>query len=227
MIDRRWVIDPRRSPMFRIAGRPSPPQPIWMLIVALVVASNAVGNPPDDPKPKSSSKKTTASKSTSKSKDADKKADDSKPKTEDDKKIEEKAKKKDAALKVAETYLVLLDKGKFGESWDSMTPHVKKGITRRKWMDSLGKSRAPYGDLQARKLRKVEMRATEVADKYDEAWVYADFQTLDGQVASELLIVVLLNGKDWTVNTYWVGDPATFPKPPVLEEEPATKSAAK
>jgi hypothetical protein len=210
--------------MFRIAGRPSPPQQIWMLIVALVVASNAVGNPPDDPKPKTSgSKKATASKS----KDSDKKADDSKPKTEDQKKVEEKAKQKDAALKVAETYLVLLDKGKFGESWDSMTPHVKKGITRRKWMDSLGKTRATYGDLQARKLKKVEMRATDVADKYDEAWVYADFQTLDGQAASELLIVVLLNGKDWTVSSYYIGDTANFPKPPALEDAPATKSTAK
>jgi hypothetical protein len=211
--------------MCRTAGRPSPPQPTWMLIVALLVASNALASPPDDPKPKTStSKKTTTSKSKAKAKDKaaeETKADDSKSKekTPDEKKIEEKAKKKDAALKVAESYLVLLDKGKFGESWDGMTPEVKRGITRRKWMDSLGKTRGAYGDLQGRRLKKADMRATDVAEKWDEAWVYTDFRTVDGQTASELIILVLLNSKDWTVNSYWIGDPANFPKPPALEDE--------
>jgi hypothetical protein len=206
--------------MSRIAGRPSPLQPVWMLIVGLIVASSSLGSPLDDPKPKKTSgaKKAVASKS--KSKDSESKPDESKPKTEDEKKAEENAKKKDAALKVAEAYIVLLDKGKYGEAWETMTPEVKKGITRRKWFDGLGKTRGTYGDLQTRKLNRVQMRATEVAERLDEAWIYTDFRSLDGQAASELLVVVLLNGKDWTVNSYWIGDPANFPKPPAEEQEP-------
>jgi Protein of unknown function (DUF4019) len=204
--------------MYRITGRPSPLPPVWMLVVGFLIASSSLGSPLDDPKPKktSSAKKAAASKS----KDTGSKPDDSKPKTSDEKKAEEKAKQKDAALKVAETYIVLLDKGKYGESWDTMTSEVKKGITRRKWVDTLGKTRGTYGDLQGRKLNKVDMRATEVAEKYDEAWVYTNFQSLDGQVASELLIVVLLKGKDWTVSSYYIGDPANFPKQPAEEAEP-------
>jgi len=205
--------------MSRIAGRPSPLQPVWMLVVGLLVVSSSLGSPLDDPKPKkSSSAKKSAS---SKSKDSkEEKPDESKPKTPDEKKAEEKAKQKDAALKVAETYIVMLDKGKYGESWETMTPEVKKGITRRKWVDSLGKTRGTYGDLQGRKLKKIDMRATEVAERFDEAWVYTNFQTLDGQVASELLIVVLLKGKDWTVSSYYIGDSANFPKPPAEEVDP-------
>jgi hypothetical protein len=215
--------------MYRNAGRPSPLQPVWMLIVGLLVASSSFGNPLDDPKPKKTSgaKKAVASKSKAKDKASEEKPDDSKPKTADEKKAEENAKKKDAALKVAEAYIVLLDKGKFGEAWDTMTPHVKKGITRRKWFDGLSKTRGTYGDLQARKLNRVQMRATEVAERLDEAWIYTDFQSLDGQAASELLVVVLLNGKDWTVNSYWVGDPSTFPKPPAEYQEPTSAEKTK
>jgi len=211
--------------MSRIAGRPSPIALIGMLTLALVVASNAPARPVDDPKPKTSGSK-KATKPAAKSKDPDKKPDDSKSKTEDEKKAEEKAKAKDAALKVAESYIVLLDKGKYGESWETMTPEVKKGITRRKWFDLLSKTRATYGDLQARKLKKVDLRATEVADRFDEVWIHTDFRTIDGQAASELLILVLLKGKDWTVSSYYIGDPATFPKPPAEEPEPA-KAAEK
>jgi Protein of unknown function (DUF4019) len=218
--------------MGRIAGRPSPLYTVSMLIVALLVASNSSGSPGDDPAPKSKAKASTAKKagaSKSKTKDKDSegsKPDDSKPKTPDEKKAEEKAKQKDAALKVAEAYIVLLDKGKYGESWDSMTAHVRKGITRRKWIDSLGKTRGTYGVLQGRKLKKMDLRATDVAEKFDEAWVYTEFQSVDGQSSSELLVLVLEKGKDWAVNSYWIGDPANFPKQPVLDEDEA-KTAKK
>jgi hypothetical protein len=218
--------------MGRIAGRPSPLHTVSMLIVALLVASNSSGSPPDDPAPKSkakasAAKKAGASKSKAKDKDSEgSKPDDSKPKTPDEKKAEEKAKQKDAALKVAEAYIVLLDKGKYGESWDAMTAEVRKGITRRKWIDALSKTKGTYGPLQGRKLKKMDLRATEVAERFDEAWVYADFQTVDGQSASELLIVVLEKGKEWMVASYYIGDPANFPKQPVLDEEEA-KTAKK
>ena len=128
---------------------------------------------------------------------------------------------------MAEKYLVLLDKGKFGEGWDAMTDEVRKGITRRKWVDTLSKTRGPFGKLRGRQLNRVDMRATEVVEKLDEAWVYTDFRAMDGAASSELVIVVLENGKDWTVSSYYVGDPRSFPKPAVLDEVEKPKPASK
>jgi hypothetical protein len=207
--------------MGRVAGLPPRSGPNLILLVALIVASGSLASPADEPKPKGSApKKSETSKAKAKAKDPAAKADDSKPKTSDEKKAEEAAKQKDAALKVAEAYLVLLDKGKFGESWETMTAEVRKGITRRKWVDALGKTRTPYGRLQSRKLNRVQMRATEVAERLDEAWIYTDFRTLDGATSSELVVVCLEKGKDWVVSSYYIGDPDNFPKPPALEEEP-------
>lgn len=217
--------------MFRVAWRPSSVQPTLMVIVATLVAGISLGSPIDDPKPKTStSKKAGNSKSKAKTKGAeDSKADDSKPKSTDDKKAEEFAKNKDAAFKAVEAYLILIDKGKYGESWETMTAEVRKGITRRKWVDGLGKTRATFGPLQGRKLNRIQMRATEVAERYDEAWIYTDFLTVEGETASELIIVVLQNAKNWVVCSYYVGNPSTFPKPPAEEEEPkpAEKEAPK
>ena len=108
-----------------------------------------------------------------------------------------------------------------------MTAEVRKGITRRKWVDALGKTKATFGTLRGRKLNRVQMRATEYANKFDEAWVYTDFQTVDGETSRELIIVVLEGGKDWVVNSYFIGDPSKFPKPPAEEPEETTKAATK
>jgi hypothetical protein len=207
--------------MVRIARSPSPLEPGLMLLVVLLVAATCLVSPADDPKSKSKSKGSGESKAEGpKSKGSEaRKGDESKSKSPDEKKAEEAAKRKDDAFKVAESYLVLLDKGKYAESWEAMTAEVRKGITRRKWVDALGKTRSPFGKLRSRKLNRIEMRATEVAERFDEAWVYTDLRTVEGVASSELVIVILQDGKDWTVSSYYIGDPGTFPKPQPEDKE--------
>ena len=58
-------------------------------------------------------------------------------------KIAEKGPKLDDAVKAAEAYLDLLDKGKYAESWDSMSSGAHKAIARAGWAENVSKVRSP------------------------------------------------------------------------------------
>jgi hypothetical protein len=141
------------------------------------------------------------------------------------KKIEAKARMKDAAFKAAESYLVLLDKGKFAESWEASSEDLRKGLQQRKWVEALNKTRRPFGRLRSRKLNRIELRGSEDPEKLDEAWVYSDLKSTSGLTTNELAIVTLEKGKDWKVSAYFIGDPDNFPKP--LEDDDPPKPAEK
>ena len=170
---------------------------VLMLIVAMVVAASGLGSRADEPASKG----------------------------EDVKKAEEAAKLKEAALKAADSYLVLLDRGKYAESWDASAEDLRKGLPRGKWVDALTKTRRPFGRPRSRKLNRIEMRATEDPRRVDQAWVYSDLRTSSGESCGELAIVFFERGKEWKVSGYFIGDPATFPKLPAGEKDarPAEK----
>ena len=58
-------------------------------------------------------------------------------------KIAEKGPKLDDAVKAAEAYLDLLDKGKYAESWDAMSAVAHKATARAGWAETVGKVRSP------------------------------------------------------------------------------------
>lgn len=162
-----------------------------MLIVALLVGASSLGISADEPASQGSEAR----------------------------KIEENAKRKDAALKAAEAYLVLLDKGKFAESWEASAANFRNGLPQRKWVDALNKTRKPFGRLRSRKLNRIEMKATEDPERIDQAWVYSDLRFMTGLSPGELTVVFFEKGKEWKVSAYFIGDPDTFPKPPAEEKE--------
>ena len=141
------------------------------------------------------------------------------PKGQDAPKAEETARSK-AALKAAEPYLVLLDKGKYAESWEAAAVGLRRGLPQRKWVDALSKSRKPFGKLRNRKLNRVEMVATEVPERVDQAWIYSELRFASGESCSELAIVYFENGTEWKVSGYFLGNPESFPKPKPAEKGP-------
>ena len=142
------------------------------------------------------------------------------------KKVEATAKLKDAALKSAEKFLVLVDKGKYSESWDASCEWFRKGITRRKWIDTMIAARRPLGEIRSRKLNRIEMRASENPKRIDQAWIYSDIQFVSGEGQAELVIVFFERSKDWRHSGYFMGSEETLPKPPAEkkdEPKPAEK----
>ncbi len=118
------------------------------------------------------------------------------------------------AGRAAEAFLVLVDKGKYQESYDAAATWFRKGITKRKWVDALTLSRKPLGRVVARKLDRVELRATANPDVPDQAWIYSKTQFGEGEPCDELTIVSIDEPGRWRMSGYFVGNPASFPKPP-------------
>lgn len=137
-----------------------------------------------------------------------------------EKPAEEKAKtaetgpKLDEAVKAAEAYLDLLDEGKYAESWDAMSAAAREAIDRAGWAEKVGKVRTATGKLKARKLKRLDLRSTGAADRFDHAWLYAESRAARGGTWSELVILTFDKGKGWGIDTYMIGDPTKLPKPP-------------
>jgi Protein of unknown function (DUF4019) len=191
VVDRSRVDDLRRSSMRRFARGSILLTPGLVLMVAGCLLTACPRSPADEPPSKEESAK----------------------------KVEDAAKRKDAALKAAESYLVLLDKGKYAESWEASCEDLRKGLPQRKWVDALSKTRKPFGKLRSRKLNRIETKATGDPERINQVWVYSDLWSTAGVSCGELAIVTLEKGKEWRVAAYYIGDPGLFPRSPVEEKE--------
>src|SRR5262245_1857436 len=61
--------------------------------------------------------------------------------------------REEAARKAAVAWLVIVDGGRYGESWKEAAEFFRKALTRSQWEESLNKARAPLGKVLSRKLR--------------------------------------------------------------------------
>lgn len=58
------------------------------------------------------------------------------------------------AVAAAQSWLAIVDAGKFGESWDLAATTFQKGITKAKWEQAVGNVRTPIGAVKSRILMK-------------------------------------------------------------------------
>lgn len=56
------------------------------------------------------------------------------------------------AQKAAESWLALVDAGKYAESWDHASPALKSQVTKAEWLEKVKAARGPLGKVQSRKL---------------------------------------------------------------------------
>jgi beta-lactamase regulating signal transducer with metallopeptidase domain len=59
--------------------------------------------------------------------------------------------KKEAALKAAEAWLEVVDRGDYSQSWKEASLLFQKAVTEEKWIEALGKVKTPLGKLLSRK----------------------------------------------------------------------------
>jgi hypothetical protein len=115
------------------------------------------------------------------------------------------SKPEQAAQAAAEKWLVLVDDGKFAESWESMAPGFKDEVSQRKWKSIIADIRKPLGKLVARKLKSAEF-SKELPGAPEGEYVLLKFETSfeNKPAASETVTPVLGQDLIWRVTGYSV-----------------------
>jgi hypothetical protein len=111
----------------------------------------------------------------------------------------------DTAQKAAESWLALVDSGKYPESWDEAAALFKGAMTRDQWTQTLKGVRGPLGKLQSRKI-KSRQYAEKLPGAPDGKYVILQFDTVYEHKASATETVTPMQDKDgsWRVSGYYV-----------------------
>jgi hypothetical protein len=110
-----------------------------------------------------------------------------------------------AARKSVDTWLVLVDQQKYGESWDAAAKLFQKAIKRDGWREAVGPVREPLGKVISRKLRSAEPR-TSLPGAPDGKYVVFQFDTSFENKKSAVETVTPLREEDgsWKVSGYFI-----------------------
>jgi hypothetical protein len=80
------------------------------------------------------------------------------------------------AIKSAESWLALVDRQKYGESWDAAAKLFQDNVARDTWRDRLGAARGPLGKLVSRSVKSAETK-TSLPGAPDGKYVIIQFDT--------------------------------------------------
>ena len=64
------------------------------------------------------------------------------------------------AQKSAEAWLILVDSGKYAQSWDDAAQVFKSAVTKDQWQSALGTARTPQGKILSRTLKSATYTKT-------------------------------------------------------------------
>lgn len=111
----------------------------------------------------------------------------------------------DEAQKSAEQWLVLVDAGKYAESWQTAATYFKKAVAKDKWDASLGAVRQPLGELISRKLKSARYSKS-LPGAPDGEYVVLQFDTSFSQKKEAVETVTPMLDKDgsWRVSGYFI-----------------------
>jgi Protein of unknown function (DUF4019) len=113
--------------------------------------------------------------------------------------------KEKAAVASAETWLGLIDKGEYGESWKEAAGHIRNGMNEKKWVQILDEFRVPLGKMIARQLADAACRKSP-SGAPDSQYVLMHFYTSfeNKKAAMETVIAVLDKDGKWRVASYFL-----------------------
>jgi hypothetical protein len=111
----------------------------------------------------------------------------------------------DAAQKAAESWLGLVDSGKYPDSWDEAAALFKGAMTREQWEQTLKGARDPLGKLQSRKI-KSRQYAEKLPGAPDGKYVILQFDTVFEHKTPAVETVTPMLDKDgsWRVSGYYI-----------------------
>lgn len=111
----------------------------------------------------------------------------------------------DQAVAAAQSWLAIVDAGKFGESWDSAATTFQKGITKANWEAAVGNVRVPIGALRSRILMKGTEAPKLIKLAVGDA-VVIQFTTAFDKLAPAIEMVTPFREQDgsWRVSGYYI-----------------------
>lgn len=109
------------------------------------------------------------------------------------------------ALGAAETWLALIDNGRYSESWETTAVLFRNAVTKEQWERTLNAGRKPLGRLIARRL-KWKQYATSLPGAPDGEYVVIRYEASfeNKKVAVETVTPMLDEDGNWRVSGYYV-----------------------
>jgi len=109
------------------------------------------------------------------------------------------------AIKNAESWLALVDRQKYGESWDAAAKLFQDNVARDTWRDALGAARGPLGTPVARRVKSAETR-TSLPGAPDGKYVIIQFDTSFEHKKSAVETITPMQEADgsWKVSGYFI-----------------------
>jgi hypothetical protein len=113
--------------------------------------------------------------------------------------------KEKTAVASAEKWVVLLDDGRYIESWKESSDYFKQAVTQDQWEKAVQAVRKPLGKLVSRKLKSASYK-TSLPGAPDGEYVVIEFSTTFENKASGIETVTPKMDKDgiWRVSGYYI-----------------------
>jgi hypothetical protein len=110
-----------------------------------------------------------------------------------------------SAQGAAQSWLALVDSGKYSESWNEAAQVFKERVTRQQWEAALKSVRTPLGQLESRKLKSAQF-TRELPGAPDGEYVVILYDTAFEKKKSSLETVTPMKDKDgqWRVSGYFI-----------------------
>lgn len=109
------------------------------------------------------------------------------------------------AIKAANTWLKLVDEGKYGESWMEAASFFKSAVSKEKWEGALKNILSSYGDLINRKVISAKYE-TSLPGAPDGKYVIITYKSIFKKKEKAIETVTPMKDKDglWRVSGYFI-----------------------
>ena len=109
------------------------------------------------------------------------------------------------AQKAAETWLALVDAGKYGDSWSSASSIFRKAVSQEQWRSAARAAREPLGKVRSRALTSATY-STSLPGAPDGEYVVLQYQTAFEHKQSAIETITPMRDTDgqWRVSGYFV-----------------------
>lgn len=113
--------------------------------------------------------------------------------------------KDQASVALAQTWLAMVDKGQYGQSWETASTYFKSMMTKELWVSQVAAVRNPLGVLVSRSLKGSQYLTTMPGVPDGEYYVLS-FDTVFKNKVSAIETVTVMKDKDgqWRLAGYFI-----------------------
>ena len=115
----------------------------------------------------------------------------------------------EAARKVAETWLPLVDEGRYGESYEALAENAREDYTRPEWEAYLAGVRRPLGKLKSRAVLRATFVTSLPGIEGRQGAVIEYESSFEKKNDTRETLTLLLEGDAWRVASYVTGAAGT------------------